>query len=1274
MSHFTCNVCGISFEKLYQLSKHKRIKHDNKVFKYRELNNILKCSLCAREFNNLNKVIKHLKKCQVFVNNYKCNICQNIYLHKSSLIRHSLKCISQYGTGKFNRLPKLKEDSKFHISKTAFKAFLQQYELFPDQSFNDVSEFLTHYKNEIFEMIKNILNTLDSIKIQFCLSVTFSRETEGVKIYTIGYFCTENFVITIFRHMKEQYKNIIDILDKNVNEFEQKGSNWKIEEIDRLDLRIGIYNPFSGGCHTFLPEEVKNKHAIINIKNNDERCFLYSVIAGLYPPKFNPSRVNYYKTQEYKFNLKDIQFPVSEKIIDKFEKNNQHLKININIYEWSNFETRQSTLKPIRISKYKNEKIINLLLYKEHYFYIKNFNRLVGNLKPYYHHYCLRCFSGFHSAEYLKKHSEKCLIFKPSVAILPNENNNILSFKEIDKIMRFPFVCYADFESVLINVNKKISNKTKIVQQHEPSGYSLIVIKNRSEIYHHSFYRGEGCIEEFFKILKQVVTEIKTILCDTNDMIELTREEKREYKSASKCYLCKKDFTGIPDQFGFTDIKVRDHCHLTGKYRGPTHQSCNMNYQIPKKIPLFFHNLRGYDSHLIIRCLKNEHFKKCEIIPQNMERFIAFTLDDIQVLDSYQFLSESLEKLVTNLRNSDYNFPITTTVFKNYIDNSRKKQILLFQKSIYPYEYITSFDKFDETELPSKSCFYSNLNKEDISDKDYNHAKIIWKEFNIKNIGQYHDFYMNLDTTLLADVFQAFRQKILDVYELDPCHFYSIPGLAWTSALKYTKVELELFTDVDMYQFIELGLRGGMSGVSKRFSKANNPMMPDFDEKKETIYLTYLDCNNLYGFAMDSYLPQKEFKWLDEKEYDFINWKTVNTETESGYILEIDLHYPQLLHDLHKDLPLAPEKRKVTYNELSNYQKHTLELLKKYGYRRTATEKLMSTLYDKYNYIIHFKNLKLYLKLGLELIKIHKVLGFKQSKFLSPYIKLNTNLRKKAKNDFEKDLYKLMNNSVFGKSIQDQRKHIDVRLALNEQKAKKWLIKPNFDTFNILDEEKVLIKMKKTVVKLNKPVYIGFTVLEFSKAHMFELHYNIFKKYYEEDINLVYTDTDSLLYEIKTDNFYEDLEKVFSGIMDFSNYPKNNKLFNENHKKIAGYLKDELGGLNLAEFIGLKSKLYSFKYAAEKNKVTAKGLQKQILKKFINHDHYKKVLFKNNIFCTKMMRIRSKDHQLQTIELSKTIFTPMDDKKYILEDGVHCVPFGYNFKNCNYFLIFTHSH
>ncbi|CAB4024062.1 Gastrula zinc finger, partial [Paramuricea clavata] len=253
------------------------------------------------------------------------------------------------------------------------------------------------------------------------------------------------------------------------------------------------------------------------------------------------------------------------------------------------------------------------------------------------------------------------------------------------------------------------------------------------------------------------------------------------------------------------------------------------------------------------------------------------------------------------------------------------------------------------------------LNDEHISDADYDHATRVFEAFSCQSMGDYHDLYLKSDVLLLADVFENFRNVCLKAYNLDPCHFYTSPGLAWQACLKMTEVELQLLTDPDMYLFIEEGLRGGISMISNRFSKANNPYVPDYDPHQDSSYVTYLDANNLYGWAMSQPLPTGEFDWLNEKEISNLDITQITDDSEEGYILEVDLKYPKELHDLHNDYPLAPEKMKICPEMLSPY---------------------VPNLNDKTKYIVHCRNLKLYLGLGMELTVIHRVLAFQQSPWL----------------------------------------------------------------------------------------------------------------------------------------------------------------------------------------------------------------------------------------------------------------------------------------------------
>ena len=333
--------------------------------------------------------------------------------------------------------------------------------------------------------------------------------------------------------------------------------------------------------------------------------------------------------------------------------------------------------------------------------------------------------------------------------------------------------------------------------------------------------------------------------------------------------------------------------------------------------------------------------------------------------------------------------------------------------------------------------------------------------------------------------------------------------------------------------------------------------------------------------------------------------------------------------------------------------------MKSKGINYKPTEKLILDLYDKKHYVLHYKNLKTYLELGIKLTKIHKVLKFKQSKWLEPYIDLNTKLREKAVDKFEQDLFKLMNNSVFGKSCENVRNHINIKIVLSENQAKNYLKKPLFQEFRIIDENKAIIRMRKSKVFLCKPIFVGFSVLELSKKLMYDYHYFIFKKTFNNSIKLCYTDTDSFVYELKTENIQQDFDKI-KNFFDFSNYPTNHKLHSNKNKKRIGFMTDETNSEIIQEFIGLKSKLYSIQFYNGENIKKCKGLQNAVVKKFIKHEYYKDVLENDEIIISENRRIESKSFELRTVKINKISHTPFDDKRYICDNKIDSLPYGYS--------------
>lgn len=313
------------------------------------------------------------------------------------------------------------------------------------------------------------------------------------------------------------------------------------------------------------------------------------------------------------------------------------------------------------------------------------------------------------------------------------------------------------------------------------------------------------------------------------------------------------------------------------------------------------------------------------------------------------------------------------------------------QKGVYPYDCMDIFEKFNDPKLLTKKDFYSMLTNTGITDEQYQHAQKVWSTFRLQNMGQYHDLYLKSGVLLLADVFENFRKTGLENIELDPVHYFTTPGLSWDVVLKMTGIKLELINDIDQYQFIKKGMHGGTSYIAHRYGEANNKHMSNYEAEKTSKYLMYLHTNNLYGWAMMQYLPYGGFRWLTEKQIEkLVKKDNIPEDNKKGYILEVDLEYPTELCNLHNDYPCAPEKMNITKDMLSPYCKQIQE---KFGISIGQVSKLVPTLLNKTKYVLHYRNLQLYLELGLTLKKVHRVLEFNQSPWLKQYIEYNTNKR-----------------------------------------------------------------------------------------------------------------------------------------------------------------------------------------------------------------------------------------------------------------------------------------
>ena len=887
-----------------------------------------------------------------------------------------------------------------------------------------------------------------------------------------------------------------------------------------------------GGSYIPLPNFIMRKKAIINMENKDDKCFLWSILPYLHPKEKHSTRINDLIKYENDLNFKEINFPVKVKDIQKFENNNPDL-LGINVFSVND----NNKIYPLRINQKDCQKSIDLFLYsedeKQHYSLIKNFTRLVRSQYTSHRsskiYICKKCLYHYTKEDLLEKHSLNCSK-NETVAVKMPTKNSILKFQNHFIKLPIPFVIYADFECFTIPVNSCQPNPNKSFtqgyQKHEPSGYCLYIKAmdglntNFKPIVYTKKTPDEDISKKFIKHVVKLTYQIYQEYYKKPKPLKLTSQEEKDFQSARNCHIC--------DQKLFRDkktgkiLKVRDHCHFTGEYRGAAHNDCNLKCKKPLFLPVILHNLQGYDSHLFIKQLAKVS-GDFSTIPSTEEKCITFskriTVDhyysknmgkllpkkfEIRFIDSFKFLSTSLANLVSNLESSD---------FKNLNRVIKDNSSLLIRKGVYPYDYVTSINS-KETKLPSKDEFYSKLYDEEISDEDYQHALKVWNTFNCQTLQDYHP-YLTTDVLLLADVFENFRKTCLHHYKLDPCHYYTAPDLAWDACLKETKQELELLKDYDMLMMFEQGIRGGISHISKRYAEANNKYMKDFDKSQPSTFIQYLDANNLYGWAMTKKLPTHGFKWINVDKTSVLQILEKKV-TNQGFIFEVDLDYPKSLWKSHNDYPLAPEKVKID-----------------------KTEKLICSFLPKKHYVLHYKNLKQYLKEGMILKKVHRGIKFVQSPWMEPYIRKNTDLRKEAKNVFEKDFFKLMNNSAFGKTIENITKRQSVEIMDERKKALKLSSKPNFDRATIFDEHLVAVHMKKTEVYFNKPIYFGQAILDLSETLMFDFHYNLIRKKYGNKAELLFTDTDSLMYLIQTDDFYHDIKCDVRKKFDTSDYVDN---------------------------------------------------------------------------------------------------------------------------------------
>ena len=1183
---------------------------------------------------------------------------------------------------------------------------------------------IIEYINQEQKQILSYLNKQSSIKYQIQVNIILfnmndhnisSDSYRTIKIRTDQITKIDNSeLIELPIHLLQ------DQLEDAVNK--TTGSGWVIDSFKNIKLYVSKINILTAGSYIPLPFTTNN---VVNIKNQNILCFKYCIVAALSTETNNLNDPTIYHkyfsggSDEIPLDFTNVTFPMSLHQIKIFENKN-NIKINVYAISYNGGDrTRRASynLFPLLISKTSFTFVINLLYISEvngnfHYAYIKNIEKLLkGQIKYNFNSnqhiiICERCLSYNLSQNAADNHKRLCINNNSALIKMPPQNRSKLCFNIYNKMLKVPFIISADIEAINIPLPNVNSNSQNIFKQIPSCIYlRLTSLYPEFKSNEDALFTGVNCTRDFINWIVEHEPIFSAKLIENNPIV-MTQEDLVHFINSTHCIYCNNELV---------NDRIRDHDHFNGKYRGAAHYRCNIQARKPKHVPIYFHNGSGYDFHLIIKELAT-HNKKIKIIPLTDENYIAFYYGCIRFTDSLRLFQNSIEGVAKSMPDNKFielkkefnlnkcilnNCPNTLTCkmdevcsckIKDCICDDCKRFKLMVSKGIYPYEYIKSFDVLNETQLPPIEEFNSTLNLSKITNNDYQRAQQVWNAFNCKTLWDYTILYLKQDVCILADALENFRT----LFPLDPCHYVSTPGLTWDLGLFNTKIELDLLTDQSMYEMFESGIRGGISSVmGKRYVKANNKYTnPDFDyyyipeehEFEEAIkkfnfartqefslekyfkpnYLLYVDANNLYGHSMSQYLPYKNFQYFKPDSIITINlninnfkdWlMTIPSDADQGLILEVDLEYTDKITT--KRFPLAPEKKIVPFEQFSEDQQQVI-----LDEHKKISHLLINDLNDKTNYVVHYQNLQFYLNHGMTLKKVNRIISFEQKPWLKQYIQHNTDNRTRGTTDFEKDIWKLMNNSFFGKTMENIRKRENIELETNSDRAKKQFTKPTYKRSTIFSEHLIAIHKFKTQIILNKPIYLGFTILELSKLLMYNFFYNVLVPKWKDNIELLYIDTDAFVLNIQTEDLYKDIESdlVLKDEFDFSDYLNTDSpiMFygdeKNRHKKVIGKMKDELGGKPMFEWIALRSKCYDYSYINQAdetitNKIKNKGIQKCVIKKNMNIDQFKESLFKNLNHYETVHSLHSKKHEMLITSMKKLALNRFDTKRWISESN-----------------------
>ena len=1162
----------------------------------------------------------------------------------------------------------------FSLDNNFGDSFFQLNLKLPPEYSKDLVLFLNHFQNPIQKSILKVMteNNRFSYRIYLECSYLLSKKDPSNQVSSELKEFHINTKHTIYTRdsLPSLIENLCETLTQRFEDSEKslEGSGWVLERVTQARIKMTKFERAGLGSFKPFPPGIRGSYFVFN-PHTVENCLLVALSSFL-RFKENPNILPKNLTRlirsqgppfwSDKIEVGDLFNEGEGEHIFDWDKLGQLENLNrlaINIYNLSLSNGRYTLHLARKSSKVGFDFVPLLLIGDDHIALIrdlKKFVRAFTHKKSVINYMCSTCLSCFETELDQRNHSLSCT--SPSTIKYPPPGTK-KSFSKLNSLFPMSYCAFADLEA--LNKKEEVHEDPQILATQEAfaARFNIINLKENKTVVERSFFGGD-CIDNFLKSFQESWDNIRK--SQDNFPIHWSARKKRLHAQAQKCSNC---------QVTFDKSKSRkkhahhDHSKEKDNYLSALCSQCNLSFQNRlKTLVVLIHNL-SYDWSLILRQASPDlEFK---LNKRQGFKYYSGQFRDLKFVDSLNMLKGSLGSLADEHIKNGGSLTYTKASLSN-LPVEGQNLLLSTGKQFLPYEYLSSLDKLEETSLPPKEAFYSSLSDRHITDEDYSHALKVWDACQCATILDYLKIYLNMDVALLADIYLQWRQTLLELFDLDCLYFLTLASYAFDAFFWKTKTSLDCLSDENLFQLIYRNIRGGFCSVGKRYVKAvNKHTCPDFQPGQKSNYILYVDFNSLYPTTMSQFkLPQGDFKELSlQEKQSFLRQDicSMDTQGDYGYFLHIDtLPVPPELARKTDSFPLCLSKLDIKSTDLSPHSRNLLDQL---GLKLPSkNKKLVAHHLGVKDYLISLPLLQFLLGKGLKIDKVHRIYKFKQSHFLKDFIDQNIRKRAQETNPFIKNALKLINNAIYGRTLLNQLNYsTDTKVCTENIPLVKSFSKPTFHSVNFVSPHRALVTYNKSSVLADSPLFVGFSVLDHAKLLTYRFWYDVLLATYGDRVEFIYSDTDSFIFNLETDDIDREIQGPLAPYLDLSNFPPSHHLYSNTCKGHLGKLKIETQQHHITEFVGLKPKMYSFRTTADnKPHNTLKGIP-HYRRKDLTFDQYLSCLFQHTVVKTDLARLQFQRQNMTLLQQTKIALSSFEDKRYYLDN---LTSLGYGHPDC----------